>query len=119
MNPSGTALTRRLDLLLLKALPGLAHERDGLGEDARDHGADLLGLRLGVALDVDSPDGSDSHVDGELDCVVGPHETLVALHLFCELSQAPLQLLGVAEQISESTTVHARIIDCAAHAHGS
>ena len=37
---------------LLKALAGLAHERHGLGEHARDHRADLLGLRLGVALQV-------------------------------------------------------------------
>jgi len=34
---------------LLKALSGLPHQRDRLREDQRDHGADLLGLRLRVA----------------------------------------------------------------------
>ena len=44
--------TARARLALLKALARLAHERDGLGEDAGDHRADLLGLGLGVALHV-------------------------------------------------------------------
>ena len=37
---------------LLKPLARLAHEGDGLGEHARDDRADLLGLGLGVALEV-------------------------------------------------------------------
>ena len=111
-----TALRAGSTIELLQALARLAHEGDGLGEDAGDDGADLLGLRLGVALDVDPADGRDGHVDGELDRVVRPHEPLVALHLFRELRQAALELLRVAEQISETTTIHARIIDCPAHA---
>ena len=38
---------------LLKPRARLAHERDRLGEDQRHHRADLFGLRLGVALQVD------------------------------------------------------------------
>ena len=61
-------------------------------------------------------DGRDGHVDGELDRVVGPRQALVALHLFGELREAALELLGVAEQVTEAAALHARIIDCPAHA---
>jgi hypothetical protein len=96
---------------LLKPLARLAYERDGLGEDAGDDGANLLGLRLGVALDVHARDGSDGHVDGELDRVVRPHQALVALHLFGELRETALELLGVSEQVTEAAALHTGIID--------
>ena len=38
---------------LLKPVARFAHERHGLGEDDGHHGPDLLGLRLGAALQVD------------------------------------------------------------------
>jgi hypothetical protein len=38
------------------------------------------------------------------------------VHLLGEVSQPSLQLLRVAEQVSEATAVHVRIIDCAVRA---
>ena len=96
---------------LLQPRARLAHERHGLGEDERHDGADLFGLRLGAALQVDALDRRDRHVDGELDRVVGPGQFLLALHLIGELREAPLQLLRVSEQVSETATLHALIID--------
>jgi len=96
---------------LLKPLARLAHERHGLGKDTRDHRPDLLCLRLGVALDVYARDGGDGHVDGKLDRVVSPYEALVALHLFGELRQTPLELLRVSKQVAEAAALHSGIID--------
>src|SRR5687767_13553833 len=62
-----------------EALARLAHERHGLGEHGGHHAADLLGLLLRRALDVDPVDRRDGHVDRELDRVVGPGEALRAL----------------------------------------
>ncbi len=101
---------------LLKALAGLADQGDRLGKDQRHDGADLLRLGLGVSLDVDPRNCGDRHVDGELDRIVRPGQALVALHLFRELREAPLQLLRITEHIAEAATLHAQIIDCAAHA---
>ena len=44
---------------LLQTLARLAHERHCLGEDERDHAAELCGLLLGAALDVDAVDRRD------------------------------------------------------------
>ena len=95
---------------LLKPLARLAHEGDGLGEHAGHHRADLLCLGLGVALQVDPLDGGDRHVDRQLDRVIRPGKFLVALHLFGEFGQAPLQLLGIAEQISKAAALHTVIL---------
>ena len=100
---------------LLEAGPRLAHERDGLGEDDRHHGADLLSLLLGVALEVDAVDRGDRHVDRELDGVVGPGQPLLALHLVGELGHAPLKLLRIAEQSAES--FHAQSLPARAPIH--
>ena len=101
---------------LLKSLARLAHERHGLGEHAGHHRADLVRLGLGVALQVHPLDGCDGHVDRELDRVVRPRQALLSLHLLGELREAPLQLLGITEQVSESTALHVRIIDSLLHA---
>ena len=87
---------------LLEARAGLAHERDGLGEDDRHHAADLVRLLLGRALDVDAVDRRHRQVDGELDRVVGPRQSLRALHLVRELRHAALELVRIAEKSSES-----------------
>lgn len=91
---------------LLQARARFAHERDGLGEDDRHDAADLLRLLLGRPLDVDAVDRRDRQVDGQLDRVVGPGESLGALHLVRELSHAALKLVRIAEKSSES--FHAR-----------
>jgi hypothetical protein len=57
-------------------------------------------------------DSSYRHVNGELDRVVSPGQTLLSLHLVGELREAPLKLLWIAEQVSETTALHAQIIDC-------
>jgi len=75
--PAATASPGRL----LQTLARLAHQRDRLREDDRHHRTDLLGLRLGAALEVDAVDAATVNVDGELDRVVGPGESLLALHL--------------------------------------
>ena len=72
---------------------------------------DLLGLRLGVALQVHAFHGCDRHVDRQLDRVVGPRQPLLALHLLGELREPALQLLRVAEQVAETAALHGRIID--------
>jgi hypothetical protein len=82
---------------LLQALARFAHERDGLGEDDGHHRAQLLGLLLGRPLDVDAIDRGHRQIDGELDRVVGPSETLSALHLLGELPEPALQVVGVTE----------------------
>ena len=84
----------------LQSRAGLAHERDRLGEHPRHHRADLLGLRVGVALEVDAFDRRDGHVNCELDRVVGPRESLLPLHLFGELGETTLELLRVAEDVA-------------------
>ena len=84
-----------------KPLARLAHQRDGLGEDGRHHRADLLGLLLGVALQVDAVDRSHRHVDRQLDRVVGPGEVLGRLHLLGHLLQALLKV-RVVEEASEA-----------------
>src|SRR5271169_4089383 len=91
---------------LLQAGPCLAHERDGLGEDAGDECPNLIRLRLGVALQVDPGDRSHGHLDREADRVVGPCEALVALHLIGELGQPPLQLVRVAKDVTEPSALH-------------
>jgi len=101
---------------LLKPLARLAHERHGLREHPSHDGADLLCLVLGVALDVDAFDRRDGHIDSQLDRVVGPCQALLSLHLLGEVSQPSLQLVRVAEQVSEATAVHVGIIDCAVRA---
>src|SRR5690606_20534455 len=82
---------------LREPLARLAHERDGLGEDGRHHRADLLGLLLGGALDVDPVDRRDGHVDRELDRVVGPGQRLRGLHLLGHLLHPPLEVWVVEE----------------------
>ena len=84
-----------------EALARLAHQRHGLGEDRRHHRADLLGLLLGVALQVHAVDRGDGHVDGELDRVVGPGEVLGRLHLLGHLLQPALKV-RVVEKASEA-----------------
>ncbi len=101
----------------VRALARLAHQRDRFGEDGRHHGADLLGLLLGGALDVDAIDGRDRHVDGELDGVVGPSEVLGALHLFCHLLE-PLLELRIVEETAETFHVLERTV-CRSTASGS
>jgi hypothetical protein len=91
---------------LLQALARFAHECDGLGEDDGHHRAQLLGLLLGRPLDVDAIDRGHREIDGELDRVVGPGETLSALHLLGELTEPALQVVRVAEQASESASFH-------------
>src|SRR5215471_17954727 len=98
------------DGALLQALAGFAHQGDGLGEDVRHHRAQLLSLLLGRALDVDAVHRRHRQVDRKLDRVVGPCEALRALHLLGELAQASLNLVGVAEQASESTSFHASMV---------
>ena len=105
-----SAPIRASERALLQAFAGLANERDGLGEDCRDDGANLLGLRFRVALHVQPVDRGDGHVDRELDRVVGPRESLLALHLLRELSETPLKILGVAKEIAEATGLHATIV---------
>ena len=102
---------------LLQPLARLAHERDGLGEDGRHHGADLLGLLGRGALDVDARDRRDGHVDRELDRVVGPRQALLALQLLGELRHAPLELVGISEQAAE--TFHATILAMAPSVEGA
>ena len=80
-----------------EALAGLAHERHRFGEEPRHRAAELLHLLLGVALEVEPLQPGHSHVDGELDRVVGPGDPLSGLHLLGQLGHAPAQLLGVAE----------------------
>ena len=80
-----------------EALARLAHQRDRLGEDGRHHLADLLGLLLGRALDVDAVDRRHRHVDGELDGVVGPSEVLGTLHLLGHLLETLLEIRVVEE----------------------
>ena len=63
----------------------------------RDHASDLLRLSLGVALDVDSVDSRDGHIDRKLDRVIGPRQRLLSLHLLRELCDSPLQLVWIAE----------------------
>src|SRR3954453_15788563 len=82
---------------LLMALTRFAHERDRLREDRRHHRADLLGLLLGGALDVDAVDGRDGHVDRELDGVVRPCQRLGRLHLLGHLLHATLKVWIVEE----------------------
>src|SRR5215210_3099736 len=94
---------------LLQARAGLAHQRDRFGEHDRHDRADLLGLLLGRALDVDAVDRGHGEVDRELDRVVGPRELLLALHLLGELRHAPLQFLWIAEQTAEA--FHAGIVE--------
>src|SRR3954451_7447628 len=94
--------------LLPQALARLAHQRDGLREDGGHHRADLLGLLLGGALDVDAIDRRDGEVDRELDRVVRPGQLLLALHLLRELRHPALELLGIAEQATKA--FHARIV---------
>jgi hypothetical protein len=91
---------------LLQALARFAHERDGLGEDDGHHRAQLLGLLLGRPLDVDAVDRRHRQIDGQLDRVVGPGETLRALHLLGELPELALQVIRVTEQAAESTSFH-------------
>ena len=88
---------------LLQALTRLAHERDRVGEDHRHDRADLLGLLIDRSLDVDAVDRRDGHLDRELDRVVGPDEALLGLHRLRELGHLLGQLVGVAEESSEST----------------
>jgi hypothetical protein len=91
---------------LLQALARFAHERDGLGEDDGHHRAQLLGLLLGRPLDVDAIDRRHRQIDGQLDRVVGPGETLSALHLLGELPEPTLQVIRVSEQATESASFH-------------
>jgi hypothetical protein len=91
---------------LLQALARFAHERDGLGEDDGHDRAQLLGLLFGRPLDVDAVDRGHRQVDGQLDRVVGPGETLRALHLLGELPELALQVVGISEQAAESTSFH-------------
>jgi hypothetical protein len=92
--------------VLLQALARFAHERDGLGEDNGHDRAQLLGLLLGRPLDVDAIDCGHRQIDGQLDRVIGPRETLSALHLLGELSEPALQVVGISEQAAESTSFH-------------
>jgi hypothetical protein len=53
----------------------------------------------------------DRHVDGQLDRVVCPRDPLRALHLLRELTQPPLQVVGVAEHAAEGVRfVHCPIV---------
>ena len=88
---------------LAQALAGLAHQRDGLGEDRGHHGADLLRLLLGRALDVDAVDGRHGHVDRELDRVVRPGQRLAGLHLLGHLLQTLLEI----RVLKEAEALHA------------
>src|ERR1700753_2208385 len=91
---------------LLQALARFAHERNRLREHDRHHRANLLGLLLGCALDVDAVDRCDRQVDRKLYGVVCPSETLGSLHLLGELPQPALKVLGVTEEIAESAAFH-------------
>src|SRR3954469_19162163 len=82
---------------LREALASFAHQRDGLREHRGHHGAQLLRLLLGRALDVDALDRRDRHVDGELDRVVGPCQGLGGLHVLRHLLHAALELRVVEE----------------------
>ena len=103
--PRRRASRRRRPRTSAEALARLAHQRDRLGEDGRHHLADLLGLLLGRALDVDPVDRRHRHVDGELDGVVGPSEGLGTLHLLGHLLKALLEI-RVVEETTEA--FHAR-----------
>src|SRR5262249_17394405 len=92
---------------LLQAFARFAHERDRFREHDRHHRANLLGLLLGCALDVDAVDRRDREVDRKLYRVVRPGETLGALHLLGELAQPALKVVRAAEEIAESTAFHA------------
>src|SRR5581483_2931558 len=69
--------------------------------------ADLLGLLLRGALDIDPVDRGHREVDRELDRVICPSETLSALHLLGELAEPSLQVVRIAEQAAEATSFHA------------
>jgi hypothetical protein len=91
---------------LLQALARLAHERDCFRKDDRHHRAQLLGLLLRRALDVDAIDRRHGEIDREFDGVVGPRESLSALHLLGELPEPALQIVGVAEESAEAASFH-------------
>ncbi len=65
------------------------------GKIDADHRADLFGLGVGAALQVDAIDRRDGHIDGEFDRVVRPRQALLTLHLGGELGKAPLELLWI------------------------
>src|ERR1700692_2877248 len=94
--------------MLLQALAGLAHERDGLGEDRGHDRAELLGLLLGGALDIGAVHRRDGQIDRQLDRVVGPGEPLRALHLLGEFAEPALKLIRVAEHSAKAASFHAR-----------
>ena len=82
-----------LTAVIQLALAGFPHQGHGLGEDHGHHAPDLLGLLLGVALDVDAVDRRHRHLHREPDRIVGPRQLLLALHLLGELRHPPLQIL--------------------------
>jgi hypothetical protein len=91
---------------LLQALARFAHERDRFGEDDRHHRAQLLGLLLRRALDVDAVDRRHGEIDREFDGVVRPREPLRTLHLLGELAEPALQIVGITEHTAEAASFH-------------
>jgi uncharacterized membrane protein YbhN (UPF0104 family) len=98
---------------LLQAGARFADERHGLREDRRHNHPDLLGLLFGRALDVHAVDRGHRHVHRKLDRVVRPGELLLTLQRLGEVRHPPLELLGIAEHVSE--TFHAQIVAIGAH----
>src|SRR6185437_8990921 len=63
-------------------------------------------LLFGRPLDVGAVHRRDRQIDGQLDGVIGPGQTLRALHLLGELAEPALQIVRVSEQTAESTSFH-------------
>jgi len=84
---------------LREALARFAHERDRLGEDDPDRVADLHGLLVRSALEVEAGNRGDRQLDREADRVVGEGDLLRSLHLLGESAELAPELVGVAKRV--------------------
>jgi hypothetical protein len=93
-------------VLLGETLARFTHERYCFREDDRHDRADLLGLLLRRALDVDAVDLGNGQIDRELDGVVGPSKSVRALHLLGKFAEPPLEIIRVSEEATERVAFH-------------
>src|SRR5437868_11830979 len=97
----------RMRARLGEALARLAHERHRLREDDPDRVANLDGLLVAAAREVEAVDRRDGHVDRQLDRIVRPRHALGVLHLVRELAETLTKLIRVAEEVESFASFHA------------